>query len=384
MAEDNSVPAQRVGGVLSIDLTALQKNWQQLADLAPNAECGAAVKAQCYGIGLEQSVKALNQAGCKTFFVALPDEGKQVRDAAPDAIIYVLCGLMSGQAEFYAQHDLRPALATPNQVQEWQDFCQAKEHKRAAALHIETGINRLALSEADVRVLANDPDAFVHFELTLVMSHLACGDTPGDSKNQQQKQKFDQLRALLPDVPASLANSPGTFLGEEFTYDMVRPGIALYGGNPFSDRANPMSAVASLYAPLLQVRDICAGETVGYSATWSAKRDTKVGIIGAGYRDGVSRQLSSPAVSSPSIGGPSCVFIGGHYAPIIGRVSMDLITVDLTDVPIEYQREGQQVELMGRNVTVDDIARWSGTIAYDVLTSLGSRYARIYSGLESG
>ena len=378
MREDNNIPAERAGGVLCIDLTALQNNWKQLAKMSEPAECGAAVKAQCYGIGLDESVKALSAVGCKTYFVALPDEGRQVREAAPDAIIYVLCGLLSGQAKFYEKYDLRPALATPTQVSEWQEFCKIQNKKLPAALHIESGINRLGLTETQTRLLAKQTDAFAYFKLTLVMSHLACGDTPGDLKNEEQRQKFDQMRALLPDVPASLSNSPGAFLGRDFAYDMVRPGIALYGGNPFSDRANPMTSVAHLYAPLLQVRDICAGETVGYSATWTAKRDTKIGIIGAGYRDGISRALSSPASN-----GPACVFVGGHYAPIVGRVSMDLITVDLTDIPEEFQHEGQKVELMGRNITVDDIARWSGTIAYDVLTSLGSRYARVYSGLES-
>jgi len=372
-------PAAEISGaLLTIDLRALQNNWRHLAKLAEPANCGAAVKAACYGLGLEQGVVALSQAGCKTFFVALPQEGVQVRAVAPDADIFVLNGLMSGQAAFYHQHRLIPVLSTPGQISEWSKYCTGNEVRLAAGLHIETGINRLGLTEQQTRELAGQREVLTTFRLALVLSHLACADVPGDPMNQEQRDKFDQLRALLPEAPASLANSPGTFLGEGFTYDMVRPGIALYGGNPFGSRANPMSAVVHLYAPLLQVRDICTGESVGYGATWTAKRPSRIGVIGAGYGDGIPRALSSPAKE-----GPACVFIAGHYAPIIGRVSMDLITVDLSDVPAESVREGQMVELMGVNVTADDIAHWADTIPYEILTRLGSRYARLYSPSDS-
>ncbi|HFC04558.1 MAG TPA: alanine racemase, partial [Rhizobiales bacterium] len=334
--------------------------------------------AACYGLGLSPTVTALGAAGCNSFFVALPREGQQVASVLPDADIYVLNGLFPGQAEFYHKHSLIPVLSTPAQVQEWQDYCRAQELKLPAALHLETGINRLGLTARQTRELAGQRDILTAFKLVLLMSHLACGDEPGDAMNREQKEKFDQLRALFPATKASLANSPGTFLGGEFTYDLVRPGIALYGGNPFASRANPMSAVVRLYAPLLQVREICAGESVGYSSTWTAKRPSRIGVLGAGYGDGLPRALSSPAVE-----GPACVFIGGHYAPIIGRVSMDLITIDLTDVPEDIAVEGQRVELMGDNITVDDIARWSGTIPYEILTGLGSRYARLYSPSDS-
>ncbi len=366
------------GALLSVDLRALQNNWRQLDVLAGTAECGASVKAACYGLGLAPVVTALAQAGCKSFFVALPLEGREVRAVARDADIYVLNGLLAGQARFYHKHNLIPVLATPDQIKEWQEFCRTEELKLPAGLHLETGINRLGLSDKQTRELAGQREILSAFKLVLIMSHLACGDCPGDAMNIEQKQKFDQLRALFPDTKASLANSPGTFLGEQFTYDLVRPGIALYGGNPFASRANPMSGVVRLYAPLLQVRDICAGESVGYGASWTAKRPSKIGIIGVGYGDGLPRALSSPATD-----GPACVFIAGHYAPIIGRISMDMITIDLTDVPAEIALEGQRVELMGDNITVDDIARWSGTIPYEVLTGLGSRYARLYSPFDS-
>jgi len=366
------------GSLLSIDLRALQNNWRQLDELSGSAQCAAAVKADCYGLGLAPIVGALSEAGCKTFFVALAQEGIAVRSVVPGADIYILNGLASGQAPLYLQHNLIPVLSTPAQIDEWSQFCIDLETKHPAALHIETGINRLGLGETQVRHLAGQRDVLSSFKLRLIMSHLACGDTPGDQMNEDQRDRFNQLRKLLPAAPASLANSPGTFLGEDFTYDMVRPGIALYGSNPFGSRANPMSPVVRLYAPLLQVRKICTGESVGYGATWTAKRASRIGVIGAGYGDGIPRALSSPAID-----GPACVFVGGHYAPIIGRVSMDMITIDLTDVPEHFTREGQRIELMGDNVTVDEIARWSGTIPYEVLTSLGSRFARLYSPSDS-
>jgi len=368
----------QLGALLRIDLHALQNNWRRLNEMAGPAECGAAVKAAGYGLGLEPVVTALAQAGCKTFFVALPQEGEQVRAVAPEANIYILNGLMDAQAAYYHQHRLIPMLSSPEQINQWSDYCQLGEVRLAAGLHIETGINRLGLSEKQTRQLASQRDVFSTFRLTLIMSHLACADVPGDPMNNEQRDRFDQLRALLPDAPASLANSPGTFLGQGFLYDMVRPGIALYGGNPFGNRANPMSAVVHLYAPLLQVREICTGESVGYGASWTAKRTSRIGVIGAGYGDGIPRALSSPAKE-----GPACVFIAGHYAPIIGRVSMDLITVDLTDVPADSIREGQQVELMGDNVTADDIAHWADTIPYEILTRLGSRYTRLYLPSDS-
>lgn len=378
MNDHHFPPPERAGAILSIDLAALKANWCKLAELANPARCAAAVKADCYGIGMDEGVRALAAAGCDTFFVALPDEGKKLRELCPDADIFVLCGLLPQTAPFYEKHKLQPALATPGQVAEWANHCRTCEKKLPAALHIETGINRLALSESQLRELAANHNELKSFRLSLVMSHLACGDTPGDSMNHEQRQKFDSLRALLPDAPASLANSAGIFLGPEFSYDMVRAGIGLFGGNPFSTRANPMSGVVRLYAPLLQVREICAGESVGYGATWTAKRATRLGVLGLGYRDGLPRALSSPATD-----GPACVFVAGHFAPIVGRVSMDLITIDLTDVPAEFASAGQKVEILGDNISVDDMARWSATLPYEILTRLGSRFAQLYSQADS-
>ena len=366
------------GGVLSIDLAALADNWRFMAEKAAPAQCAATVKADAYGLGLEPAARALWSAGCRTFFTALPHEGAALRAILPEAVIYILDGLLPGQAAFYGEHALRPALASLEEITEWAEYCKTAEARLPAAVHVDTGISRLGLSAADVRRLAASAGLLTSFRLTLVMSHLACGDEPGHEMNARQRARFDELRALLPDAPASLANSPGTFLGEGFTHGLVRPGIALYGGNPFSGRPNPMKPVVSLYAPILQVRNVEPGETVGYSATWTATRPTKLAILGLGYADGYLRSLSWPAHD-----GPAQVCIGGQYAPVVGRVSMDSITVDVTDVDADFAVRGMRAEVMGTHVTVDELAKWAGTIPYEILTSLGMRYTRLYSPAES-
>ncbi len=366
------------GAVLTVDLKVLQDNWRKIAREVTPAECAATVKGDAYGIGIEPAVRALWSAGCRIYFVALPHEGKAVRQFLPEADIYVMNGLMTGLAVHYRDHDLIPCLASPEEIVEWSDFCKAEGQRLACALHIDTGINRLGLTGRQVEQLAASPQVFDRINLRLILSHLACGDDPGSQMNHQQSDAFDRLRGILPDAKASLANSPGCFLGNGFTHDIVRPGVALYGGNPFATRPNPMSPVVHLYAPILQVRDVPVGGTVGYSATWTAARPSKIEVLGLGYRDGYPRALSYPAND-----GPAHVMIGGHYAPVVGRVSMDLITVDVTDISEDFARRGGNAEMMGDHVTVDDIARWADTIPYEILTHLGSRYTRLYSTFDS-
>ena len=366
--------ASLAGGVLSIDLGALAANWRFMAERAAPAQCAAVIKADAYGLGMRPCARAFWQAGARTFFTALPHEGAALRAVLPEAIIYILNGLLPGSAPFYGEHGLRPALASLEEITEWATYCKTCETRLPAAVHIDTGISRLGLDEPQVRKLAASPELLSAFRMTLVMSHLACGDQPGHEMNARQRARFDELRALLPSAPASLANSPGSFMGEGFTHDLVRPGIALYGGNPFADRPNPMQTVASLYAPILQVRKVAQGETVGYSATWTAGRDSQIAILGLGYADGYLRSLSWPAHD-----GPAQVCIGGHYAPVVGRVSMDSICVDVTDIGEDFATRGMRAEVMGPHITVDEVARWAGTIPYELLTSLGMRYTRLYT-----
>lgn len=360
------VPPDLAGATLTINLAALVENWRMIARKVSPAECGATIKADGYGCGACEVAQALWDAGCKTFFVALPMEGKQVRDALPEAIIYVLDGLFAGQADFYIAHDLRPCLVGPEDLAEWAD---AADGNHKAAVHIDTGINRLGFDQAQAEALAGNAELMGRAGLCLLISHLASGDDETNPSNANQRDRFASLRKRFRDLPASLANAPGTFLGPDFSHDLVRPGVALYGGNPLTGKPNPMRSVVSLNAPVLQVRDVAAGDGVGYGATWRADRQSRIAIIGVGYADGLMRAMSWPAK----------ICIAGQMAPIVGRVSMDMITIDVTDMDPEHICRGTKAELLGANIGVDDWARWSGTLSYEILTSLGRRYAKVYS-----
>lgn len=374
-----SAPRQGVAGAtLCINLRSLQANYRKLSAMAGSAQCAAAVKANAYGLGLVPVVKALAGAGCRTFFVALPEEGLAVRRVLDDATIYILNGLMPGSARDLIAHRLRPVLNSLLEVADWAAACRADGRRLPAALHIDTGINRLGLTEPEVRTLSQCPKDLQEVRVELIMSHLACGDCPNHEMNAEQLAAFDRLRAFLPPAPASIANSAGVQIGPRFHHDLVRPGIALYGGNAFADRANVMRPVAHVYGVILQVRDLQSGDSVGYGATWTAERQSRIAVVGAGYADGIFRRLSGSFQAEHAH-----VFIGGQFAPIVGRVSMDMITVDVTEVSPDFARRGAKVEIMGDHVTVDDVARWAGTIPYEILTGLGSRYARLYSDFDS-
>jgi alanine racemase len=371
-------PSDLAGAILTIDLAAIRDNWKTLAARAAPAECGAAIKGNAYGLGVAPVAQALWQAGCRTFFVARPMEGGELRAILPrEAVIYVLDGLFPGQAEYYAAQDLRPALITIEEAREWAAFGTAYGHALPSALHVDTGINRLGFSSAALDQLLADKAMMEKLNLALVMSHLACADEPGHPLNERQRQAFASVRARLPGVPASLANSSGIFLGNGFTHDLVRPGIALYGGNPIAG-TNPMKPVVQLEGTVLQIREVTAGESVGYGATWRAPRATRVAVLGAGYKDGVARSLSSRASN-----GPAQAFIGGRRCPIIGRISMDMMAIDVTGVPLHLCARGMRAEIIGRNIAIDEAAEWAGTISYELLTRLGQRFTRLYAGGEA-
>ncbi len=353
-------------------------NYRKFAELAVPAVAGAAVKADGYGLGIARVAPALRAEGCKVFFVALASEGLELRAILPDATIYVLNGLPEGAATEFARYSLRPVLCNLEEVDQWGAYCNTTGEKLPAALHIESGINRLGLTAKDVEQLAARPDGCSAFELTLVMSHLASGDDPDSPSNDEQVRTFNQLRSKLPAAPASLANSAGSLLGRDFAFDLVRPGIGLYGGRPRQAGENPMKTVVSLVAKIAQVRTVSAGQSVGYSGTWTAPQDSRIAVIPVGYADGYRRSLSSDPAKIDAR-----VWVSGHYAPVIGRVSMDMITIDVTDLPPEIASRGAEVELIGGHVTADELAARAGTIAYEILTGLGSRFARVYSGDES-
>lgn len=329
------------------------------------------VKADAYGLGMAEVAPALARAGCKTFFVATLGEANELRALLPEAIIYVFGGLLADTAPAYRKLGLRPVLNSAAEIEEWAAFCRAERAKLPAAIHIDSGMNRLGLSASEVSSLAKN--LLNEFELTLVMSHLACADEPEHAKNEAQRRIFDTLRAKLPKAPASLANSAGILLGSRYHYDVVRPGIALYGGKACRTGANRFAPVVELAGRILQVRDVPPGETIGYGATRALDRHSRIAVLAVGYADGFFRSLS---VADGKEG--VRVYLGTHAAPLLGRVSMDLVTVDVTDVPEEYARRGAWVELIGTHLPAHELAGHAGTIDYEVLTNLGARAARRY------
>ncbi len=369
-SSSESFPA---GGRLTVDLVALSANWKALADhVAGGGHATAAVvKGDGYGIGLEPAARALAAAGCTTFFVALPEEGRRLRAVLPGAVIYVLNGLIGG-ADAYARADIRPVLGSSPEIEEWLAFRKAGG-TTGAAIHVDTGMNRLGLTLHEALDLRRNTRLLATLAPDLVISHLACADTPDNSMNRRQLALFREVRAQFPDLPASLANSAGVFLGPDYHFDLVRPGIALYGGVAVQGVTNPMRAVATLEARVLAVREADDGETVGYGATQSVKMNARLATLSIGYADGYHRLASA---SNEHAG--AWVWIRGQRAPLVGRVSMDLITIDVTNIPGVVR--GDWVEMFGRHIPVDEVARHAGTIGYELLTGLGHRFQRIYVG----
>ena len=361
-------------GVITIDLDAVHANWRALAALVAPAECAAVVKADAYGLGAAKIVPALARAGCRTFFVATPEEGHAARLLVPEARLFALDGLFPGAAPLLLGADVAPVLSSLAEVEDW-----AREAARAgrplpAALQIDSGLNRLGLPESEVQALAAQPALLGALDLRLVMSHLASADDPADPNNEAQRAAFERRRALLPPAPASLAASDGLMLGPDYHFDLVRPGYALYGGQAFRGGATPVSPVVTVRARVLQVRTLETGSSVGYSATWRARRPTRIAVIAAGYADGIARALSAPSDTAAAM-----VVVAGQRAPIVGRVSMDLITVDVTDVAGEIRR-GDLATLIGPGLTIEAMGTAAGTIGYEVLTRLGPRFVRQYTG----
>jgi alanine racemase len=369
--------AAEANGILTIDLDAVAANWRELRDRAAPARCAAVVKADGYGCGLDQVTAALARAGCETFFVAHPAEGRRVRAAAPRATIYVLNGMLPGTAPGYVGHNLHPVIGSLAELAEWKAFVATTGWHGGAALHVDTGMNRLGVSFEEAMWLAAQPRA-ERGEVVLLMSHFACADRPDHPLNARQIAAFRELRTMFPGVPGSLANSPGIFLGPDAHHDMVRPGVALYGANP-TLHLNPMRPVVELCGRIVQVRNVAAGETVGYHAAWTARRDARVAVVSIGYADGFARAASA---RDDQTGADALV--NGRRCPLAGMISMDLLAIDVTDLPEDMPRRGELVTLIGGDISLDDVASHAGTVAYEVLTSLGHRCQRVYRGGGTG
>ena len=361
-------------GVLTIDLDAIVANWRKLEKTGVPAQCGAAVKADAYGCGVDKVVRALTAAGCQTFFVATIDEARAVRAVAATATVYVLNGLLQNSGDALAAIDGRPVIGDLNELAEWDVFCRRTGWRGGAAIHVDTGMNRLGLSLVEAQGIVPRIAAGDH-GITLVMSHLACAENPNHPLNAKQLANFREIAGLFSGVQASLANSSGIYLGASFQFDLMRPGAALYGVNPTPDADNPMQPVVDLKARIIQTRNVERGETVGYGCTWTARRPTRLAIVAAGYADGYFRA----AGSNDGTRGAE-VLVAGTRCPVAGRISMDLIAIDITDLPPKAARRGHFVTLIGDGITVDELAHHFGTIGYEVLTSLGRRYARVYTG----
>ena len=356
------------GAILTIDLGAIRRNYRHLCEKAQPSRTAAVVKANAYGCGIENVVPALYREGCRTFFTALPDEAVRVRKVLDGlaADVYVLDGLLGTPAD-YINHGLRPVIGDPHQIALWNTEAAGGKSSQPYALHLDTGMSRLGIRFDDLPGLRAD-GAFPNPPV-LLMTHMACADDPAHPLNQAQINRFDKLHQHFSGVSTSLANSASVLAGFAKAYDLARPGIALYGGRALNDGENPMEPVVRVDARILQVRTVKPGETVGYGATWTAKRESRIAIAATGYADGYLRHLSQ---SDTKKGGIAA--IDGHVVPAAGRVSMDLAAYDVTDIEEGILDAAGALEIIGPVITVDDLAARAGTIGYEILTSLSARH----------
>jgi alanine racemase len=355
------------GAILTIDLGAVRENYRRLKARLRATHCAGVVKADGYGLGAAEVATALAAEGCTAFFVAHLAEGMALRKAlGPQPAIHVLNGLPPGSEGEAVEAGLCAVINSAAQLKAWGEAGQKAGRKLPAAIQVDSGMSRLGMSPAEVEELAREPKSFDGLAITLVMSHLACADEPGHPANERQWLAFERLRKMLPEAPASLANSSGIFLGPAFHFDLVRPGAALYGINPTPAEPNPMAPVVRLQAKVIQTRSLNEGAGVGYGHTFRTSGPLDVATISLGYADGWHRRAASAA------------WFDNVRLPFVGRVSMDSIILDISALPPDRLGEGDLVELLGPSQSVDDAAGHAGTIGYEILTSLGLRFHRRY------
>ncbi|TCT36439.1 alanine racemase [Martelella mediterranea] len=363
---------------LTVDLGAIVENWKTMQRLSGSARAAAVLKADAYGLGVEDVGEALYEAGARDFFVALPEEGANLRTFAPEARIFVLSGMWPGSEQFFFDYDLVPVLISREQIALFSAV--TSEHgEHPCALQVDTGFNRLGLSVEEALELAEDTARPATFSPVLILSHLACGDDANAEMNREQLERFRLIADAFEGIETSLSASAGIFLGSDYHFDLTRPGIALYGGDSQPGTAKQLKTVATAEARILQIRNAKAGETVSYGATWKLERDSRLAIVATGYADGYMRAQSgsgTPVRDAVKIEGHG--YIAGHRVPIAGRITMDLTIFDVTDVPESKIRPGDFIELIGPHIPVDEAAEAAGTIGYEILTSLGLRYQRRY------
>lgn len=354
------------GARLDINLDAIASNYRKIAALAAPAKTAAVVKADAYGLGLTPVARCLANAGCTIFFVAHAAEGLALRAILPDAHIYVLHGLPENASQIYAANGLRPVINNLHELATWRSV---STRHCGAILNFDTGMSRLGLGAPEIAVLKNDASLLAGLKLDYIMSHLACADDPAHPLNAQQLLAFNALRALFPGVPASLANTAGILLGPQYCFDLARPGIGLYGGSPSGTGESPFRNAVGLYAKILQIRDVDSEDYVGYGATYRPTGPARIAVAGIGYADGYMRALSNLGTGA----------IGGRPVQLVGRISMDLCTFDITGLPADICAPGGEIELIGPHIPLENMAGKAGTINYEVLTHFGTRFARTYS-----
>ena len=347
--------------MLTIDLSAITRNYQTLNNQSSGADCAAVVKANAYGLGMDQVAPAIfNHTNCKTFFVANLIEAVALRKLLPTAIIYVFNGLFTDQVETFIEHDIRPILNDLIQISLW-DGC-----KHPCAIHFDTGINRLGLSKSDTDKFLNNKN---NLNVSLVLSHLVRSEQPQHDTNKIQLETFKKITNELSDTPASLANSGGIYLGPDYHFDMVRPGIMLYGGNPGLDmRPGGLKDTIEIKAKILQIRHLSPGMSVGYDAIWTAEKSSRIALLNVGYADGTLK--SSDKTSK--------VFLGGEFAPVIGKVSMDMIAIDISETKFDTITVTDFAEIIGSNITLEMASEVSTLGQYELLTGIGQRYTKNY------
>jgi alanine racemase len=362
--------ADHCGAILSIDLDAVAANYRLLRDRVGGRSCAAVVKADGYGLGAARVAPALAAVGCKIFFVAQIEEGIALRGVLGEAEIHVLNGLMAGSEAVFVEHRLVPVLGSLGEIHAWKTYRAANPAAPAADVHVDTGMLRLGLPPDELAVLQAEPERLAGILVAYLISHLACADEPDHAMNRQQLDAFKAALSGLPPRAVSFANSSGIFLDPEYHFDLARPGVALYGVAPVAGEPNPMAQVVRLQGKIQQVRAVDSPQTVGYGATHRVTRKGRIATVPVGYADGYLRSLSNCGSG----------YIGDIRVPVVGRVSMDLITLDVSAVPEDQARPGTLVDLIGPHNPVDAVAGEAGTIGYEILTSLGQRYHRVYAG----
>jgi alanine racemase len=368
-----SQPSIKNCGLLRIDGAAIKENYRRLQTITGDVPIAAVVKADAYGLGAAFVAPMLAAAGCDFFYVAHMAEAVALRQILPQVKIAVLHGIAPADQAHALRDDLWPVLIDLPAIQAWSELAKRMGRRLPVIIHLDTGMNRLGLSLEECKRLSQTPPMLEKLDVRFWLSHLACADETEHPQNRAQLEKLCAWLSFLPHAPVSFANSSGIFLSADYHFQQARPGCALYGINPTPQLPNPMLPVVSLQAPVLQIRESAAGETVGYGAGFQCQRATRLAVLPVGYADGLRRCL----------GQHGAVWFGDHQAPIVGRVSMDLLTVDVTDVPAVLCAIGMLAEIIGPHQDVDQVAALTGTIGYEILTSLGKRYQRFYHGLEA-